>query len=214
MSDSSLKCAYPACNEKVIGQCRGYGSKCGSYYCASHSTDGRCYICATQAQETEQSYVQRQAIRELIDLYSEIAEQSPGKTHLTAFFWSMFFSLIVWGILELVTAWGLVVGAAVFLLLLSYINVSSERRETIWLAEMNLANPGFAEFYKLWKENRTSDEKESLINGVVSGVGTTLVASVALSTQAIQQDDKENHRLRTRQIISDVHAIHKKLDSL
>ena len=214
MSEPSLKCAYPGCTESVTGQCKGFGSKCGSYYCTVHSSDGRCYGCAAEAQETEREYTQRRTIRMLVDRYTELAEKSPGKTPFGVFFLAMFFSLLIWTIAELVTGFGLLIGAIAFPLLTLYIGKSSTQREKFWVAETSSLNPGFAEFYAVWKQNRTSDEKESLANGFVASASIALVTTATLSAAAIQENVNSDHRVRTAQLQSDFHAIRKKIDSL
>jgi hypothetical protein len=48
MSPSTLNiaCASPACTNPVIGQCGGYKSACGRFYCATHSANSLCAECA------------------------------------------------------------------------------------------------------------------------------------------------------------------------
>jgi hypothetical protein len=85
----------------------------------------------------------------LVDRYTELAEKSPGKTPFGVFFLAMFFSLLIWTIAELVTGFGLLIGAIAFPLLALYIGKSSTQREKFWVAETSSLNPGFAEFYKV-----------------------------------------------------------------
>ncbi len=42
------KCSEPGCNQLSVGQCAGYKSSCGRYYCSSHTVDNLCIDCARQ----------------------------------------------------------------------------------------------------------------------------------------------------------------------
>jgi hypothetical protein len=49
----SVKCYVSTCDNPVIGQCSGYKSNCGKFYCASHSSKILCADCAQKKADRE-----------------------------------------------------------------------------------------------------------------------------------------------------------------
>jgi len=170
-----IACAFESCTNPVIGQCPGYKSSCGRFYCAAHSTDNLCSECASlKAQDDLVTDYMETAAR----LDKHIDKES-GSIVLAIIGFAGICFFVVKG------AFGgyLVIGGSIGLIIALLVILIGRRKrfvvERARVSEINQEKPDFAEFYKAWKAEKN---KEELKKGLaIAGMVTAGVIAAAFS---------------------------------
>lgn len=180
-----VACHYPGCTEPVIGQCPGYKGSCLRYYCATHSIEPYCSVCADKI-------LRDAAIRAMYEDYLEAAEKIPsgigcGGAFVLALL-VLLCSFLVTG--DFFSTGPLAIGAGIIFFLMWYTDRKKQRR----VAEIAAEKPGFKEFFAEYEKQKKSESMATVLTGL-------LVAGAAAN--AIQ-----NYQMR-----QDIHEIVKRMKS-
>ena len=214
MASEALRCFFPDCSGPVVGQCRGYGSHCGRFYCHQHSVDGRCSKCAEEMESSNRQFQEHQMIWGLIDKYTDLASTSPGATPFAAIFKAAFPALLLWMVIDLIHGPGIVVGIISFVVLFWVISKRSQQLERNWLESVAVTNPGFEEFYAVWKQDRNESERSALAQGFIASIGLAVATTIAMSAMAIEQNSASAQGAKIDRALDDIHQIRRNVDAI
>jgi len=198
-SNSGMSCSVPGCGRPVIGQCMGFHSSCGRFYCAQHSHGKLCDECAAELENERvfQEYIG--ACTTIRKAARKKAWISIGIMYLVLFLVTMPVTTLAQNSSEHSTSLGLPVLLILMIVLLTalflffYIPVRSFRKEKVrQLESKKIDLPEIESFYSEW--SRSNSRNAWKIAGLVT------IGLVAASMPS-----------RTE---SDVHRIRVKLDSL
>jgi hypothetical protein len=190
-----VACHYPGCTEPVIGQCPGYKGSCLRYYCATHSIEPYCSVCADKI-------LRDAAIRAMYQDYLEAAKKIPSAIGcgwalvlallvLPCSFWAGgVFSTNRWEANTVAIYTVMAIGAGIIFFLMWSTNRQKQRR----VAEIAAEKPGFKEFFAEYEKQKKSESMATVLTGL-------LVAGAAAN--AIQ-----NYQMR-----QDIHEIVKRMKS-
>ena len=190
-----VACHYPGCTEPVIGQCPGYKGSCLRYYCATHSIEPYCSVCADKI-------LRDAAIRAMYEDYLETAKKIPSAIGCgwalvlalfvlpCSFYAGEVFSANSWesNTVAIYTVMG--IGAGIILFLMWFTDRNKQRK----VAEIAAEKPGFKEFFAEYEKQKKSESMATVLTGL-------LVAGAAAN--AIQ-----NYQMR-----QDIHEIVKRMKS-
>jgi uncharacterized membrane protein (DUF485 family) len=73
--NANISCAIAGCTNPVIGQCSGYESNCGKFYCSHHSDGSLCSDCGNRKAVHEKSLAIQQDYLRTLDVIQEKASQ-------------------------------------------------------------------------------------------------------------------------------------------
>lgn len=173
---SNVACSTPGCTNPVVGQCGGYNSKCGRFYCTEHSTSYSsgavlCSVCA-ERNDIDWKEQQRQAeIQRIYEDYLETAKQikNPGC------FWQVLVGINVLGGIASTFDASTSAVSRVFLLLFflafcwfAITNIIHKIQVNGKVDEIDKEKPGFKDFYTAWKSNQEK-EASQLVGALALG---------------------------------------------
>lgn len=73
--NTNVACSYSGCTNPVIGQCVGYHTQCGRFYCREHSLDKLCWHCAQAKLKDEEEERVREKAETVYKEYAKAVEQ-------------------------------------------------------------------------------------------------------------------------------------------
>ncbi len=184
-----VACHYHGCTEPVIGQCPGYKGRCLRYYCATHSIEPYCSVCADKI-------LRDAAIRAMYEDYLEAAKKVRGAIGcgeaiilalffvLPCSFWARdAFSSNGWG-----TNWGAFwTVAAIGTGLVLFSMWSTHKAKMKEVAEIDTEKPGFKEFYLEYERQKKSESMANVLMGLLAAGA----AANAIQTYQMRQDIRE-----------------------
>lgn len=198
MITGGVACSVPGCSRPVVGQCPGYKTTCGKFYCDGHSDGKHCADCSNRKAEDD-------ANTRLLASYTRLAEQIEKSTLsptviaalavpvgvLLAFCqmqsngWNGFQTLVgSFTILPLIVYWFAK-------------NIWWDGRVSQKALELDALQPQFSTFYRAWKKDRSMTGGAWMALGIgAAGVAYTL------------------HRdYKVYQTLDDIRSIRKSLDN-
>ena len=194
---AAITCHYHGCTEPVIGQCPGYKGGCLRFYCATHSIEPYCSICADKI-------LRDAAIKAMYEDYLEAAKKIPNAPGCGSIIGVGFFVFVcsygaAGSALELsnndaITGIAFFATMAIGAIFISLLIRNANRTRRIMIAKVAAKKPGFEEFYKEYEKQKRSESMATVLTAL-------LVAGAA--ADAIQ----------TYQMRQDIHEIVKKMKS-
>ena len=165
----NVACATQGCQNPVIGQCAGYKKKCGKFFCAEHTTDSLCRECAEQKEYDT-------LVTKVYNDYVNAAERVPrfgcgssiGILILSTIVMLIFIGIDGFNDIGIFSLIGFVLGPAIFWGISSSIDASEKKA----VQENEKTRPGFSEFYKKWKAQRSTDELRMVTILTLAAAGT------------------------------------------
>jgi hypothetical protein len=162
-------CHVRGCHEPVIGQCPGYKGGCGRFYCAHHSSEVFCSICAKQ-----QAY--DQALEAMYQDYLAEAERIRGITKGSGVMLVIAILLLTGGLSTIADV--PLAGVACFVVggLLLWGAWWFHRQKARELAQVAAEKPGFREFYNEYLKQRAAANMQNLlVAGLVAGAAASAI---------------------------------------
>lgn len=170
----NIACSAPECTNAVIGQCAGYGTPCGRFYCANHSKDGLCEECAEKKKQADLIKEENELLQHIFDDYVQAAERIPrmGCGNWIGALVVMLIVVLVFSAVDI----GFVTGIGVVLAWVGFFAYSSKiaKRRMRKIEQSEETRPGFREFYEKWEHERNKAEFKSAV-----------LVSLAASTSAV-----------------------------
>lgn len=188
---AGMACHYPGCTEPVIGQCPGYKGACLRFYCAVHSVEPYCSVCAEKIardvaiEAVYQDYLQaaktvwskRIGCGVLFALWLLVVFPLSAMATMVATEDTYFVGCQALGIIGLIALW-------------AYGQMNQQKA----LNAASEGRPGFKEFYAKYVEQRTSETMEKVLTGLlVAGA-----AAKAIDDYLMRQDIKEAVRKKMK----------------
>jgi len=208
----AIACYAPGCREPVVGQCQGFPSGCGQFYCRTHSENRLCLECAGRAKIE----AARRNINETVERYTALATtvKQPGGCAYSILIFTLVFICLAFVLPDPGRRQGLPEGnqlksvlvtfGPIFLVTLLYV-LARKSSVPNQVAKIEKNNPHFGAFYKQWlKHKQAADRKylaSELLGGLIAGVGGAVSGTVSGTADLIKQDIKdaeEDAKWRTR----------------
>lgn len=220
-----VACAEADCTNSVVGQCSGFPSACGRFYCAQHTVDGLCLQChrAKQRQLSDEQMLER---------YDVLAQGAPRVTcrtyavgcvilmGLAVLLFSTFAALMGGGSADpgdvfSITAFYMVCPIALFVPVFALYNVLVRSRQTQYMQRISQDNPGFDAFFKEWIRQKDGDTRRRA-GGVLLGslwLGGVFVKSAKDSVDKMDRESEDRkERSQRERAADDLHAIRKAME--
>ena len=187
-----IQCSVPGCTEPVVGQCTGYKSTCLRFYCAQHSSGTLCSECASQKAYDKE--VQR--------IYEDYLRTAKSIPRVGCGFWVIVTGAI--GTLLLVVSRVANPGArfyvgSIFLCALPIIVVLAinvvESIAARKVKKISEEKPGFEEFYRLWRKQKSEEE---LLTAAAIGIAALGAAAGAYEAHQRQQLYRDVHEIKKK----------------
>lgn len=180
-----VACHYSGCTEPVIGQCPGYMHKCMRYYCAKHSVEHCCSICAEEA-------LYDTAIWEMYQDYIKSAANIPMLFTMKILFP---IALFLWWIFAILGG-DIFIGALLAGCVVVFLGWFFYQTKQEAVDEVAITKPGFKEFFAKYESAKNSEYGSISRDDLSEQIRTDGVVATAFEEYKKRIDVREIIRTR------------------
>ena len=204
--NANISCAIAGCTNPVIGQCSGYESNCGKFYCSHHSDGSLCSDCGNRKAVHEKSLAIQQDYLRTLDVIQEKASQQSWSDSMKVIGATIIVcSVILFLLTSLSGGWrnldtpvitflfaSVVIGGTAGIIL-GWLYRKIRIRELIreFAHELEKQKPGFAGFFNEWQSVR---DQEALKNGFAIAGSVVATAVDVVATEGKKSADQRKLR--------------------